>query len=68
MYPSPAPEVSHPCEICGGKMILIEEIPTISGESQCCSDTFVCQNSMCGKVEPKVKEVFRSKFIPHHYV
>ena len=71
MYSSPAPEVSHECDICGGKMILVEEIPTVSGESQNCIDTFVCQNPLCQKVEPKIMEVCWSKRkcmqIPHHF-
>lgn len=70
MYHSPAPEMSHPCKICGGQMILVEEIPTISGESQNCIDTFVCQNALCQKVEPK-EELFCCKRhyhmpIPHY--
>jgi len=72
MYPSPAPEMSHKCNICGSIMILVEEIPTISGESNSCIDTFVCQNQLCGKVEPKILEdIFCEKrhyILPHHYV
>lgn len=70
MYPSPAPEMNHKYDICGSTMILVEEIPTVSGESQNCIDTFVCQNTLCQKTEPKEKFICcykRHYPMPTHY-